>query len=367
MLFLHIFAKGTESMQVIIIQIIADLLTTHPSLLAEPVAKDGEEEPEPNQNIKPIYKIFSKSLRAPDNAVQSNGCIALSKLMLAGTIQDEDLLKQLVLAYFDPETQSNPSLRQSLSYFLPVFCHSKRQNAEAMARIAVSIIHTLAERADDLDEEEEMVGVNLVVAQLCDWTDPRKCVPMMDRLAHDITQDELDGHAVLAEEVLEKILTPGCSKEERKHFVSVFSKLYIGPTVPVLHLRTIHDLLGEALESKIANEASARNSLTKLQASIAKLLSSMGEDGEKLETSTERTPVDDILEESVVPDADEDDVIDAGDLTMLTRPDHEGTVFNDYDDEEDESEEVDITTGLAKRHVEDSLVESLLDDDDTMT
>jgi condensin complex subunit 3 len=366
MLFLHIFAKGTESMQVIIIQIIADLLTGHPSLLAEPLAREGEEEPEPNQNIKPIYKIFSKSLRAPDNAVQSNGCIALSKLMLAGTIQDQDLLKQLVLAYFDPETQSNPSLRQSLSYFLPVFCHSKRQNAETMARIAVNVIHTLSERADDLDEEEEMVGMNLVVAQLCDWTDPRKCVPMMDKLAHDITQDELDGHAVLAEEVLEKILTPGCNKEERKHYISVFSKLYIGPTVPAQHLRTIHDLLSEALEGRVANEASARNSLTKLQTSIAKLLLNVEDDEEKPESSTERAPADDILEETIIPDADDGDVVDAGDLTMLTKPDHEGTVFMDYDDEEDDSEEVDITTGLAKRHTEDSLVESLLSEDDEM-
>jgi condensin complex subunit 3 len=174
---------------------------------------------EPNPLIKPIFKMYSKSLRSPENNVQTNGCTALSKLMLAGTIRDADLLKQMVLAYFDPETKSNPSLRQALSYFLPVYCHSRRQNAEALARVAISIIHVLAERADDLDEEEEMVGLALVGAQICDWTDPRKCVSLMNIPDKPPKDDELDGHLVLAEEVIEKILSPGCNSKLVLHVV----------------------------------------------------------------------------------------------------------------------------------------------------
>jgi condensin complex subunit 3 len=131
--------------------------------------------------------------------------------MLVGILSNLDLLKQLVLAYFDPETQSNPSLRQALTYFLPVYCHSRRQNAEAMAKIAVSVIHNLSERANDLEEDEEMVGISLVVAQLCDWTDPRKCVPLYDK--NDNSSQEADSHVVLAGEVLEKILSPSCSSK----------------------------------------------------------------------------------------------------------------------------------------------------------
>jgi condensin complex subunit 3 len=208
-LFLHCFAKGHEALQIIAIQIVSDILTSHPSLLAQP----SDPESEPNQLIKPIFKMFSKSLRIPDNGVQTNGCVALSKLMLMGTIHDPDLLKQMVLAYFDPETKANPSLRQSLTYFLPVYCHSKRENAEALARVAVSIIHTLADRAEDLDEEEEMVGINLVTAQICDWTDPRKNVTILENISPDNQPRELDGHIVLAQEVLEKILSPGCNSK----------------------------------------------------------------------------------------------------------------------------------------------------------
>jgi condensin complex subunit 3 len=169
--------------------------------------------------VKQIHKTFSKSLRSTDSAVQTNGCVALCKLMLVGALSSPDLLKQLVLAYFDPETQGNSSLRQALTYFLPVYCHSRRQNAEAVARVAVGVIHNLAERANDLEEDEEMVGMGLVVAQLCDWTDPRKCVPLGGGSA---ASEEADSHVVLAEEVLEKILSPSCS--------SKFDRVEIAPS-----------------------------------------------------------------------------------------------------------------------------------------
>ena len=136
--------------------------------------------PEVNPLVKPILKMYSKGLRSEEKLVQTTTCTALAKLMLASVIQDLDLLKQMVLAYFDPETQGNPSLRQALTYFLPVYCHSRRRNAETMARVAVPVLHSLAERAEDLDEEEEMVGSSLVAAQLCDWTDPRKTITVVD-------------------------------------------------------------------------------------------------------------------------------------------------------------------------------------------
>jgi condensin complex subunit 3 len=381
-LFLHCFAKGHEALQIIAIQIVSDMLTSHPSLLAQP----SDPEAEPNQLVKPIYKMFSKSLRVPDNGVQTNGCVALSKLMLMGTIRDPDLLKQMVLAYFDPETKTNPSLRQSLTYFLPVYCHSKRENAEALARVAVSVIHTLADRADDLDEEEEMVGMNLVAAQLCDWTDPRKLVPVLERTSQENQARELDGHIVLAEEILEKILSPGCSskyiqihkslsalltsiiEEERKHYTPILGKLVISLTAPVESLQSLSALISEALESRLSNEAAVRNALNKLNTSVNKALSTATSDG-----SHKLPDVADNVDPSVnIPDAMETDVVDANDLTMLTRPDHEGTVFPDFDEEDEEEEEdlsetVDVTTGLAKRHVEDSLVESLLEDDDTVS
>lgn len=147
----------------------------------------------------------------------------------------------------------------------------------------------------------------------------------------------------------------------------ILGKLYIRPTAPVSALQSLSDLLSEALESKAANEAASRNALNKLQTSVSKVLSATVEESPKGQERDAGSESDQVIETTEIPpDAMEADVVDADDLTMLTRPDHEGTVFVDYDDEEDE--EVDVRTGLAKRHVEDSLVESLLEDsDDTVS
>jgi condensin complex subunit 3 len=371
---LHCFAKGHEALQIIALQIIGDILSSHHSLLAQGADVSDEQ----NALAKQIHKTFAKGLRAPDTAVQTTGCVALCKLMLVGALSSPDLLRQLVLAYFDPETRANPSLRQALTYFLPVYCHSRRQNAEAMARVAVGVIHNLSERANDLEEDEEMVGMSLVVAQLCDWTDPRKCVP----LAGAAAGEEADSHVVLAEEVLEKILSPSCSsksgladsapaneppEEERKHYVPILGKIAISDTTPAASLHDLAATLSEALESRVANESSARNALTKLQGAVAKLLAAAGPSSQdpsapQDEEKGPATPQDEETDPATdIPDAAEEDVVDVGDLTMLTRPDHEGTVFADY---EDSDESVDVTTGLAKRYVEESLLDSLLDDEE---
>jgi hypothetical protein len=143
-------------------------------------------------------------------------------------------------------------------------------------------------------------------------------------------------------------------EEERKHYMPILAKLIISPTAPIENLQSLSALVTEALESRISSEASARNSLNKLNTAVNKALST--------------APSSDTADATtVIPDAMETDVVDANDLTMLTRPDHEGTVFPDVDEDEDEedvSETVDVMTGLARRHVEDSLVESLLSDGD---
>jgi condensin complex subunit 3 len=205
-----------------------DILLTHPTLLAPAtrVDADGDTEMEPNPLVKPIYKMYSKGLRSADLTVQTTVCTALAKLMLASTIQDPDLLKQMVLAYFDPETQGNPSLRQALTYFLPVYCHSRLQNAILLAKVAVPVLHALSERADDLDEEEEMVGLTLVAAQIADWTDPRKTVTSLQGPS-TTNEEEVDGHLVLAEELLDKILTPGCNSKSFFFFLPQVEDLHL--------------------------------------------------------------------------------------------------------------------------------------------
>ena len=205
-LFLHCFSRGHEALQAIAIQIISDILSTHPTLYFH-----SSESNEPNPLRKPILKTYSKALKLPDPTVQSVGCTGLCKLMLANIITEPDLLRQLVVAYFDPDTQGNAGLRQALTYFLPVYCHSRAENAARMAGVVVPVVKTLADMSEEMDEHGEMVGLAVVAAQLVDWTDGRKVVGSDGMVGEGVP----DGgpHLLLAEEMLEKVLTAGCSSK----------------------------------------------------------------------------------------------------------------------------------------------------------
>lgn len=150
--------------------------------------------------------------------------------MLSQLITDTDLLKVLVVAFFDPETSSNASLRQTLSYFLPVYCHSRATNAERMANIATGVIARLAALREAFIEEEdveegEMVTLSVVGGLLVDWTDPRKVVgsseePRTGKLT--VEEGVAPGsdmiHFMLAEQILERLVTSQTSSKLRQLF-----------------------------------------------------------------------------------------------------------------------------------------------------
>ena len=262
-------------MQTIAIQIITDILITHPSLIAEPANEEEE-----NPLIKPILKAYSRSIKSGDPAVQSTGATALSKAMLSRLITEPDLLKQLVVAYFDPDTADNAQLRQSLSYFLPVYCHSRAENATRMVHITCSVIAKLAtireafleEVADAEEEEDGMVKLSAVGNMLLDWTDPRKIFGFAEAAgAAGAADGASQTHYLLAESILERLVTSQVSKEEKKVLFSVLGRLHMpaGGCDAEL-LKTILELLTEAVDTKVASDATSRNVLTKLQTQLLK-------------------------------------------------------------------------------------------------
>ena len=215
-LFLHCFSKGHDALQVTAVHILADILTSHPSILNVQISE--------NIDVainKSVFKIFSKGMKAEHTPeVQSATTIALCKLMLTLVIQDDDLLKQAVICYFDPVTKDNAGVRQTLSYFLPVYCHSRRDNMERMARVAGGVMHAIVDMSEELAEGEEMVGISQVGNMLLDWTDARKLVVQDEAM---VSWDEAgrrvvkpvngDIHLDLAESLLERAVNGGCSSK----------------------------------------------------------------------------------------------------------------------------------------------------------
>ncbi|KAL8783296.1 MAG: hypothetical protein Q9213_004730 [Squamulea squamosa] len=287
-LFLHCFTKGHDALQVSALQILSDILTVHANLVAV-------------DNVDPtlqrsVYKIFTKGLKASTTPeVQTAATIALCKLMLISVIRDEDLLKQLVTLFFDPATKENAAVTQALSYFLPVFCHSKRGNMELMAAIAGSVVHNQVNLADELDEEEEAVGVNMVGTMLVDWTDPRKLIiqdagsiQWNESGGKDATAVNGDIHLTLAESLLERALAHGCSKEERKALLTMLGKLYITSNSSLEKLQAVSDLVAEAMDAKIGTDTTTKNVLSKSHSALSKVIGEAG----TVRASVKDQPVD---------------------------------------------------------------------------
>ena len=287
-LFLHCFNKGHDTLKISAIHILTDILTTHRSLLA--TQDDGA------NMQKSINKLYIKGIKAEHTPeVQSAAITASSKLMLTSVVYDEDLLKQIVICYFDPVTKGNAGVRQALSYFLPVFCYSRRVNMERMASIVAAVMHTLATLSDELEEGEAMVGLNVIGTMLVDWTDPRKLVTQ-DQAAvgwdeagnQEANLADVESHLDIAKSLLKSAMNHGCSGkssidfsgsaacselttgEEKKAIMGMLGKLYISSTSDLDKLQYVAALVAEGIDEKIADDAVSRNALNKLYVALNK-------------------------------------------------------------------------------------------------
>lgn len=202
-LFIHFFSKGHAALQITALQILTDILTQHGANLLD--------------SNPPLLKVYLKALKSGSKTpeVQAAATVSVSKLLLSRIILDtssaSDLVKTLIVAYFDPSTQGNQGVRQTLSYFLPVYCFSRRENQDLVRAVAMDALHALLNIHEGMDEEdeEEMVSLSTIGAHLVDWTDPRKCyVPGNEMtLADEGAKKAVNGdvHLDLAKDILERL------------------------------------------------------------------------------------------------------------------------------------------------------------------
>ncbi|KAL5398329.1 hypothetical protein PMIN06_001836 [Paraphaeosphaeria minitans] len=355
-LFIHCFTKGHDALKVIVIQALADIVQQHRTLLKDEPAEDGAE-PVPNEYVKKLTKsVLLKGIRSDNNEISLLACIAASKLLLFDLLPREEtalILRELAIAYFDPDTAQQPGIRQTLSYFLPTFCHSKITNALLMAQISVQLMGKLWQKQEDLDnEDEEMVGWPIITAHIADWTDGRQVVNQM-RVDFDgkssTTLEAEEPHVCLASEILEHALTRNCSRDERKPLLTLLTKTYIAPTGPAPdeeQLSTLLRLVNEAVESSLGVDATQRNFLTKLETSLTRRVG-------EVETATQVAESD---AETAIPEATE---------IPETASAEETAEGEEVEEEDEEEEEDDITMGGVQG--ESTRMPLDLEDDDDIT
>jgi condensin complex subunit 3 len=401
-LFMHFFNKGHPALQITSIQILTDILNVHGAHLLEANPT--------------LFKVYLKALKSGSKTpeVQAAATVAISKLMLGRIISDaspaiDDLLKTFVVLYFDPTTAENQAVRQALSYFLPVYSFSRKENQDRMRKISVDAFHKLYEIQESLDDddeaEEDMVGLATIGAHLIDWTDPRKCyVPGSQPLGDEGSKKAVNGdvHLQFASDILERLNSSASSKfsscllsftfsvlisaieEEKKLLAPLLGKLYISPASTEDKIRKVYQEVTAAVDDKLVSDATGRNALYKIHVSLGKIVNGFGEKVPKGRKTrgragdrTAMTSGEGQEEEGEEREADEED----DEKTIIPsiepeegKPGRDSSVESSLNGEEAERqvkvEEEDDSTILPSTEAEesqlgrDSLVDSLLSDDD---
>jgi len=288
-LFMHFFSKGHTALQITALQILTDILNVHGAQLLS--------------SNPTLLKVYIKALRSGSKApeVQAAATVAASKLLLGRVVSDHEvsaeLLKTLVVAYFEPASAGNQSVRQALNYFLPVFCYSRAGNQDLMRIVALDALHTLYNVReglddDDADVEDEMVSLATIGACLVDWTDPRKCYsPGVSADALEKKNVNGDVHLEFAKDILERLngscnstysptsfgplatkLLTQTTEEEKKIIATLLGKLYVSPASSEDKIRDVYADVCEAVDAQLLSDATSRNALYKIHVSLGKIV-----------------------------------------------------------------------------------------------
>ncbi|KAK7429538.1 chromosome condensation complex Condensin, subunit G [Neonectria magnoliae] len=348
-LFMHFFSKGHTALQITALHILTDILNVHGAQLLS--------------STPGLLKVYVKAVKggAKSPEVQAAATVAASKLLLGRIVSDEEacqeLLKSLVVAYFDPSSAANQTVRQALNYFLPVFCFSRAENQDIMRSIAIEAIHALFNvreglEDDDADVEEDMVSMTTIGACLVDWTDPRKCYGATLLLDNEKKAVNGDVHLAFAMDILERLRGNITSKskinkrkaqnadiiseEEKKLVATLLGKLHMSPGSTEEKLRETYVEVSAAVEDGILSDATSRNALYKIHVSLGKIVNILDEQqpnqrrtSRSVSLNPERQQSEEktVVEEPRIKEEDEDE--DTSEGTIVAKEERASSVIEE--------------------------------------
>ncbi|KAM0256168.1 hypothetical protein ACHAQJ_005145 [Trichoderma viride] len=322
-LFIHFFTKGHTALQITALHILTDILNVHGAQLLS--------------TTPAVLKVYVKAVKGGGRSseVQAAATIAASKLLLGRVVSDEEaceeLLKSLVVAYFDPASSANQTVRQALNYFLPVFCFSRSENQDVMRKVSLLALHSLLNlreglEDDDVDVEEDMVSMTTIGACLVDWTDPRKCYSDELVLEGEKRNVKGDVHLDFACDVLER-LRGNISKAEKKLVAGLLGKLYVSPSSSEEKLREAYDIVSEAVEEGLVTDTTGRNALYKIHVSLGKIVNSL-DDQRPAQSRTSRSVSETVGRHT--PEEEKSIMSNADDSKIKMEEDSDGTVVPEH-------------------------------------
>jgi condensin complex subunit 3 len=255
-LFMHCFENGHEELQIEALHIVCDILMSHGVSAIASLNGDGGS----GYGAKKITKVFQQGLASEVDSVQAEACTAICKLVLAGLLKGGDILRVLLLCFYDIDLDPGSPVKQILSYFLPVYGLSRAENRVEMQAVVVPVLRKLILLYEDCDIQG-LPTLTQICSQLAEWTDGRRSFS-----AKNGGSDDSKAHALLAISLLQRLAE--APREEKKLLCSMLNKLHVSPLTDPALLRSICD---EGSDLKVVDPV-ARNALQKFLKAAADLL-----------------------------------------------------------------------------------------------
>ncbi|KAG0233361.1 nuclear condensing complex subunit [Mortierella sp. GBAus27b] len=250
-----------------------------------------------------IVQDLTKSLDSESPDMQAIAAEGVSKLMLTKLLQNAQILRRLIILYFDPASSTNNHLRQCLNYFLQVYFHSSHENQVMLTEIFVPIVLELIQMQQG--SKSEMAPTTIIGQQLLEWCDPRRVLGA----EQEATAKNID-FGVQANVAIELVKVMFSEPNNiRKNLPFILHKIRLDGDAGEIRLKKLTLLIGNLKAKRPFKEPMSKKYLILVEKSILKMFEDAPQalDDAELNKLVELTEEISFLDKFELPDESSDE------------------------------------------------------------
>ncbi|KAK5821328.1 nuclear condensing complex subunit [Linnemannia elongata] len=253
------FAENASTLlHVLSVKIMFDLILTFG--MASMSSQVGEER---------INADLKRALESEEPEVQAVAVEGIAKLMLTKVLRDAEILRTLIILYFDPATAKNNHLRQCLSYFLQVYFHSSYDNQVMLSEMAVPIMVKLIEMHQE-NKNEMPTCVNMG-QQLLEWCEPRRGLEADPEKGPVNKNIDYGLQANIAIDIVKAMFAE--TAYVRRFLANILHKIPLDDDSGEIRLKKLTLLIGNLKTKRPIVEPSSKKNLLTVEKNILKMFS----------------------------------------------------------------------------------------------
>ncbi|KAF9152294.1 hypothetical protein BG015_005503 [Linnemannia schmuckeri] len=214
-----------------------------------------------------IKADLKTTLESKEPEVQAIAVEGISKLMLTKVLRDAEILRTLIILYFDPATAKNNHLRQCLSYFLQVYFHSSYDNQVMLSEMTVPILIQLIEMQQEA-KNEMPTPVNMA-QQLLEWSEPRRGLEADPEKGLVNKNIDYGLQVNIAIELVKSMFSE--APYVRKHLPNILHKIPLDDDAGEIRLKKLTLLIGNLKTKRPIVEPLSKKNLMTVEKNILKM------------------------------------------------------------------------------------------------